>query len=234
MSDSVLEASPSVKFPADVVDLEPWKLTLPVLEHGKIKEIKQPELATFADKEFFGLTDDGTGIRFRCHHGGATTSGSNNPRTELREMTSDGSGLAKWATNKGRHILNVRGQVNRLTHVRPHVVIAQIHDDADDVTVFRVEGTRLFVTKGNNNHAHRVTDAFDLEASYELGFDVSGDKVTYSYNGEKLAFGLTVNNRACYFKAGNYLQSNKKSAPGESTSEFAEVVIFELTVTHTA
>ena len=36
----------------------------------------------------------------------------------------------------------------------------------------------------------------------------------------------------CNFKAGNHMQSDPDSAPSESTSEFSEVEILALKVTH--
>jgi hypothetical protein len=229
---------PSARFPADVVHLEPWKVTLPELDNGgHLLEKKQPKLATFSD-EFFALNDDKTGIRFRCHHGAPTTPGSDNPRCELREMTSDGSDLAEWATTKGRHTLRVRGQVNRLTHVRPHVVLAQIHNNKQgdqksrDITVFRLEGSKLFVTDDDDTHAHLVTADLALGVRYELGFDVADGIVSYTFNGARLPFTLKVKDKSCYFKAGNYLQSNPSKAPSEVATEFSEVVIFRLDVEH--
>jgi poly(beta-D-mannuronate) lyase len=130
-----------VNYPADLVG-KGWYLTVPVKDpvDGWAMEIEQPTLATYASR-YFLLTDDHTGAVFRVWHGGATTSGSKNPRSELREQTPDGKAHAAWSCVSGRHRLVVRGRVNRLTKVRPHVVIGQIHSATDDVTVFRVEAT---------------------------------------------------------------------------------------------
>jgi hypothetical protein len=222
--------------PAGVIDLRPWKVTLPERDHdGGLLEVEQPRLATFTDR-FFDLTAAGDGVRFRCHHGAPTTSGSANPRCELREM--DGSELAGWSTTQGRHSLRVSGQVNRLTRVRPHVVIAQIHNNKQgghtsrDITVFRLEGRKLFVTDDNDTHAHLVTDDLTVGTRYEVGFDVANGVIGYTFNGQRLPFTLKVEDKSCYFKAGNYLQSNPESAPSESSTEFSEVVIFKVDVDH--
>ena len=227
------EISSNAEFPADAIDLKNWKITLPVLgDNGKILEIMQPKLATFKNDKFFTANDAGNGIRFRVFHGGATTSGSKNPRCELREMKSGGAQPAKWSTTSGRHVMEVRGRVNRLTHVKPHVVIGQIHGGDDDVTVWRVEGRKLFVTKGDNAHGFQVTDNFELGTEYRIKFEAKDGKVRYTYNGDVLDFTLSNSDSSCYFKAGNYLQSNPDSAPSESTSEFSEVEILGLSVTH--
>lgn len=225
------------RLPADVIDLTPWKVTLPEFDDkGHLLEIEQPGLASFRD-EFFDLVD-GDGVRFRCHHGAPTTSGSSNPRSELREMTADGKRLAGWSTTVGRHRLTVKGQVNRLTRVKPHVVIAQIHSNehggrkSRDISVFRLEGSELFVTDGDDSHAHLVTGSLDLGTRYEIGFDVANGVVSYTFNGARLPFTLKVEEGSCYFKAGNYLQSNPETAPSEVATEFAEVVVFELGMEH--
>jgi hypothetical protein len=70
--------------------------------------------------------------------------------------------------------MTVEGQVNRLTKVRPHVVIGQIHGASDDVTVFRVEGDKLWITDGDNAHGYLLDSAFALGKRYSIGFDVDG------------------------------------------------------------
>jgi hypothetical protein len=221
----------SARFPADVINLKSWKVTLPIKDGDRILEVEQPELARFKHDSFFAVNGGGNGIRFRVFHGGATTSGSKNPRSELREMRSDGD-EAKWSIGSGKHSMEVRGKVNRLTRVKPQVVIGQIHGGSDDVTVWRVEGKSLFITKGDDNHAHKVTDDFELGTEYTIKFEVADGKVRYRFNGDLVPFTLSSSASTCYFKAGNYLQSNPTSASGESTSEFSEVEILALKVTH--
>ena len=67
---------------------------------------------------------------------------------------------------------------------------------------------------------------------YTIGFDVSGGVVSYLYNGQLVPYTLKAATVGNYFKAGCYLQSNPTSAPGESTTEYAEVVIYSVVVTH--
>jgi poly(beta-D-mannuronate) lyase len=226
------DPKPATRFPADVFG-KSWYLTVPVKDpdDGWAMEIEQPTLAQYTSK-FCELSPDGTAAVFRVWHGGVTTSGSKNPRTELREQTTDGLKHASWSSKSGRHRMAVAGQVNRLTKVRPHVVIGQIHSSSDDVTVFRVEGNKLWITKGDEPHGYLLDSAFQLGKRYEIGFDVSGGVVSYFYNGQLVPFTLKAGFTGAYFKAGAYLQSNPTSAPSESTEEYAEVVITSATVTH--
>ena len=225
--------TPGAGFPADLVGKR-WYLTTPVARasDGLAEEIYQPTLAQYVSK-YFELDAAGVGTVFRAWHGGATTKGSKNPRSELREMGDEvGKLKANWSTTAGRHRMVVEGQVNRLTKVRPHVVIAQIHDAADDVSVWRVEGDKLWLTDGDNPHGYLLDQAFALGRDYEIGFDVSGGVVSFLYNGKVAPYTVSSTSTSNYFKAGCYLQSNPTSAPGESSEEFADVVIYSVVVTH--
>ena len=215
--------------PTGGLDLTNWYLTLPTGKPGSPDTVKQPKLATYSSKFFEAVPE---GRVCRVWHGGVTTSGSANPRSELRECNPDGS-LAKWSTTKGRHQMVVEGQVNRLTKVKPHVVLLQIHGAEDDVTVFRLEGSKLWITKGDEPHGHLLDDQFTLGKPYRIGFDVRDGVISYSYNGAQVPFTLKVKDSGSYFKTGAYLQSNPKTAPDESTSEYAEVLLRSVRVTHT-
>jgi hypothetical protein len=226
----------TANFPADIFGKN-WYLTIPVKDPGDgwAQEIEQPTLSQYSSR-YCELTPAGTepvGAVLRVWHGGATTSGSKNPRTELREQVKDGLGHASWSSTSGRHRMVVAGRVNRLTKVRPHLVIGQIHSATDDVTVFRVEGNKLWITKGDEPHGYLLDPNFQLGRRYEIGFDVSGGVVSYIYNGQLVPYTLKAATKGNYFKAGAYLQSNPTSAPGESTEEYAEVVIYSAVVTHT-
>jgi poly(beta-D-mannuronate) lyase len=208
-----------------------WYLTLPTGQPGSPDTVHLPALASYSSK-YFELTPDGKGATFRVWHGGVTTVGSKNPRSELREETDGGQAHASWTSKTGRHRLVVRGRVNRLTKVRPHVVIGQIHDAADDVSMFRVEGSNLWLTAGDSPHGYLLDGNFALGRDYEIGFDVSGGVISYLYNGKVVPYTLTADFSGAYFKCGAYLQSNPTSAPSESMAEFAEVVIYSAVVTH--
>jgi hypothetical protein len=239
----------TVTVPAEVLHLQNWKLTLPVKpEHvtptmtrnGSAYEVSQHELAKYEEASCFFVTDDGKGVVMRVHHGDLVTHGSHNPRCELREMTSDGMDTHDWSGKSGTHTLVVEGQVNRLTAKTRTVVLAQVHNDppkgsgkkSKDLTVFRLEGTTLYVTNDNDDQWHTVTTDFALKTRYTLKIEVKDGNTSYWYNGKRMDFTLPNHDSTNFFKAGNYLQSNEKSAKGESTKEYAEVVLYSVTVTH--
>ena len=218
--------------PAEVLDLTPWKLTLPIDDpddEGSPLEIRQPELATFASPPHFEVIS-GQRVRFRAHAGGATTSGSGYPRSELREMSADGAEKASWSTSEGAHTMTITQAITSVPKVKPHVVAGQIHDSGDDIVMIRLEGARLFVEGGGD-------ELGDLDPDYTLGTEFTvqihaeGGVIDVYYNDLGTpAVTVEANASGCYFKAGAYTQSNTDK--GDSAEAFGEVVMSALTVAH--
>ena len=222
--------SPALGVPADLLDLTNWKLTLPVGEPDSPTEILQPELASFVLDPYFRLDDDSSGVLFRAHAGGVTTSGSDYPRSELREMTNAGSDLAAWSMVSGTHTITIRQAILHLPVVKAHVVAGQIHDSEDDVVMIRLEGEHLFVEGGGS-------ELGDLNTSYQLGTEFTV-RITASAGMIQIFYDdlstpvVEVPSVApsCYFKAGAYTQSNVDR--GDEPGAYGEVVIYDLDVTH--
>lgn len=222
--------SPPPAYPADLLDLTDWKLTLPVeTDHaGSPDEIRQPELATFSLAPYFVPNGEGTAVVFRAHAGGATTDGSGYPRSELREMTGMGADEASWSTTSGTHVMTIRQAITALPPVKPHVVAGQIHDAADDVVMIRLEDRHLFVEGGG-------ADLGTLDPDYELGtifttrIEASGGFIRVHHDG---ALRVEIERRGdgMYFKAGCYTQSNESR--GDAPEAYGEVVIYALEVSH--
>ncbi|MCD0489969.1 polysaccharide lyase family 7 protein [Pedobacter sp. MC2016-14] len=232
---SQLAFSQSTKAPGEVLNLKGWKLTLPVnTEHnGNPDEIKQPELNTYADENYFFLNKKKDAVTFKAMTGGETTSGSNFPRSELREMQEDSKTPAAWSSAEGTHTLFIDQRVTHLPDVRKHIVVGQIHDAERYVIFFRLEGTKLLVSA--NGGERTVLDAnYVLGTRFTVKFVVSGNKTQCYYNDE-LKYTLDENYSNAYFKAGAYVQSSckgKKKVEGESCYAYGEVEIFNLWVKH--
>lgn len=123
--------------------------------------------------------------------------------------------------------------VTHLPEEKNQVVAGQIHGSDDDLTVFRLEGTKLYVTKGDDTHYKLITGDYRLGTVFEAKVVVSGGAVKAYYNGALQAT-ITQKFSGAYFKAGAYTQANcDKSAPC-SADNYGEVVIHGLTVTHTS
>jgi hypothetical protein len=217
-------------YPSDVLDLTNWKLTLPIdTSHaGSPDEIKQPELDTYSLVPYFCLNSDKTGVVFQANCGGATTSGSGYPRSELREMANNGVDNASWSTTSGTHTMIVKEAFTHLPVVKPHVVGAQIHDASNDIIMIRLEGNHLFV-ESNGTHVGDLDTNYNLGTIYTLKIVVSSGIIDVYYN-DVLKVIYNVNVSGCYFKAGCYTQSN--TSKGDDASAYGEVVIYSLTVTH--
>jgi hypothetical protein len=221
--------------PADVLDLRSWKLTLPIgtsEEPTDPEEILQPDLTNFAIAPWFRPTSDCAGVAFRAPIDAPTTSGSKYPRSELREMTVDGRERASWSSTSGTHTLTVVEAFTGLPQGKPHLVGAQIHDDDDDVSVFRLEGRNLYITDGDDPNHKLVTDDYVLGTKFEAKFVVSGGVVQAFYNG-RLEATLTKNFSDAYFKVGAYTQANCERAAPCVPDNYGETVIYSLSVTHT-
>jgi outer membrane biosynthesis protein TonB len=217
--------------PAQVLDLRPWKLTLPVGRQGHPLEVLQPALSAAGNSAFFLLQPD-RGVRFRAPVGGVTTENSKYPRAELREMTPDGRRKAAWSSTAGRHVMTISQAITATPRAKPHVVAGQIHDAEDDIIMIRLEGRRLFAESDGD-------DVGLLDPNYRLGtkFTLSivaspaGIRVTHQ---TPLRGSSVVDVRKAghgwYFKAGCYPQSNPDR--GDHPSAYGEVVIYALTVRH--
>ncbi|HEX4250898.1 MAG TPA: polysaccharide lyase family 7 protein [Pseudonocardia sp.] len=220
--------------PAKVLDLANWKVTLPIAKSGNAKspeEVTQPDLATFETSPWFETSSDCGGVVFRAPVNGVTTSGSRNPRSELREMTDDGTTNASWSSTAGTHTMVVNEAFTHLPDVKPELVGAQIHDADDDITVFRLEGTNLYVTKGNDPHYKLVTSDYALGTRFEAKYVVTGGKIEAYYNG---ALQTTISEwfRGAYFKAGAYTQANCTDSKPCSKSNYGETTVYSVVVSH--
>lgn len=231
---SATTSTSSALYPANILNLTNWKLNLPVDDNGGTtgdsREVKQPELATFSMSPWFNNNSDNTGVVFRANTGGATTSGSGYPRSELREMTTNGTVNASWSSTSGTHTMEIDQAITHLPVVKPHIVVGQIHGSSDDIIVFRLEGTKLFMDH-NGSDGTVLTNNYVLGTRFKVKFVVSGGQVKSYYN-DVLMETYSKSFSGAYFKAGAYVQSSCATVSGESCSAYGEVVIYNVTVTH--
>jgi hypothetical protein len=222
--------NPVADLPSGRLDLANWKLTLPIntAHAGSPDEILQPELSGFQDTNYFHSNPTGTGVVFLAPCGGATTSGSGYPRSELREMVNNGTGTAGWSTTSGTHTMEITQAITHLPEVKPHVVAGQIHDANDDVIVFRLEGTKLFIDQNGVNGPVLATN-YKLGDAFTAKFVARDGGIECYYNGQYI-YTYNVSASGCYFKAGCYTQSN--TSKGDSPAAYGEVIIYGLSVTH--
>ncbi|WP_407564614.1 chondroitinase-B domain-containing protein [Streptomyces sp. 184] len=223
--------SGSCDYPADVLDLTNWYIGLPVGEEESPTNVEQPELATYANDPWFTATPDCDAVQFRAAVNGVTTSGSDYPRSELREMTDSGRTKASWSANSGTHTMVIDQAITDLPNDKPHVVAGQIHDSEDDVSVFRLEGTKLYITSPEDSNHHLVTEDYELGTRFQAKFVVGDGEIRAYYNGE-LETTLPADFSGGYFKAGAYTQANCARSSPCSDDNYGQVEIYDLSVTH--
>ncbi|HEX6357889.1 polysaccharide lyase family 7 protein [Actinophytocola sp.] len=216
-------------YPADVLDLTNWYIGLPIGEDEKPTNVEQPALDTYAINPWFVATPNCDAVQFRAAVNGVTTSGSSYPRSELREMS--GADKASWSSTSGTHTMVIEQAITARPQGRPNVVAGQIHDADDDVTVFRLEGTRLYITDGDDSRHHLVTENYVLGTRFQAKFEVSDGQIKVYYN-NTLQTTIEKDFSGGYFKAGAYTQANCDNAPPCSDSNYGEVKIYDLNVTH--
>ncbi len=226
--------------PAQVLNLTNWKITLPSPLNGSSPtEIKQPALATYTD-EWFKVNSSRNGVIFRAPVNGAHTSGSKYPRSELREMVSNGTFNAAWNNTSGTHTMTLDQAITAVPQTKKHVVAGQIHDADDDVIVIRLELPNLYVNVGTNppggdQHVYTLDSNYTLGKRFTVRFVASGGKTMIYYNGAATpAYTLTRAYSGAYFKTGAYTQSNcSTEASGLcSANNYGEVVVYNAVVTH--
>jgi hypothetical protein len=216
--------------PGRILNLDSWKLTLPIGAASKPTEIRGGQLGTYST-DYFKVGQTCNAVAFKAPVNGVTTSGSKNPRSELREMTGGGGANAGWSSTSGTHTMILTEAFTRLPDGKPHVVGGQIHDADDDVSVFRLEGSNLYVTNGDDTHYQLVTSKYVLGTPFEAKYMVRGGVVRAFYNGQLVA---TINKAfsGAYFKAGAYTQANCGNSSPCSSANYGEVLVYALKVTH--
>lgn len=225
----VEEVSPSPV----AIDLTNWKLTLPIGSSESPTEILQPKLANYNIDPWFIKVNNG--IRFRAPVNSVTTGGSNYPRSELREMTSNGSKRASWSSTQGTHTMFLDQAITAVPTTKKHVVAGQIHDADDDVIVIRLEYPNLYVNVDGDNR-YVLDSNYTLGKRFSVKFEVMNGK-TYVYYNDSLGpvYTLSKSYKGAYFKAGAYTQSNC-DREGSSTicngNNYGEVIVYQATVSH--
>jgi hypothetical protein len=217
--------------PSDVVDLQGWKLTVPV--GTPAQDITQPALSVY-ESSYFGHLPDCTALVFKTPIGGTTTPNSSYPRTELREMTPDGSELASWSSTSGTHEMAWRVAVDTAPSAKPQFVVGQIHDAEDDVVQVLYDG-------GEGDEGGAITyrwlgkttgvlvSGYQLGTYVDLRIVVSGGTFNIYANGE-LKGTQSRPSTGMYFKAGSYPQSNP--GRGDDPSLVTQMRISKLGVKH--
>ncbi len=240
---------PSGDTPYDFLGLQNWKLNgLRGSKSNNDYVDAIPNLNSYTNNDWFFLQNNWT--IFQVWSGSDTSSGSGNPRMELRELTANGSNNIFWdgTTNK-EHRMRWKVRVDRLPS-SGKVCFGQIHDKTDffdDVIRVQCQGKanqtsgsvkmRIngYVTEkleggGKTVGSFNLGEEMYLELTYKNSIvrlyelNSSGNRVKTIFTSKPAAA------KQNYFKAGNYLQSMKGKS--YSSSNYGRVAIQKLDVFH--
>ena len=235
LSGAATAAALTLPPPGQLHNLTGWDLQLPLSDGGGgVQIIKGKALQTYSSIYFNTSATDGHSMSFWCPENGAHTSGSNYPRSELREELDFDLSAGSF------HRLNATLTVVRTTP-KNSITIGQAHVDG-------VSGAcSIFVElewAGGDIVSHmRDSKCKGVSVTVGTGYKL-GDPISYSIvvagntafvstdrgsQDKPYAYLWLKTSTPVYFKSGNYLQDT-----GSSASVGSLVLISELTTEHRA
>lgn len=208
--------------PGQVIDLTAWKISVPTTPDPT--QIVMPQLADYSDASFRVVS----AVQFTAPVGGGVQAGAKYPRSELREMNSDGTAAA-WSTTQGHHAMELVQRVTHLPTVKAELVAGQIHDANEYVVLIRLSSAELRA-EYNGKSVGVLDEQYVLNTVFTLRIEAGDGFIDVFYNGVRKVHQADIRD-GCYFKAGCYTQSNESK--GDSADDYGQVEILELTVGHT-
>jgi Ca2+-binding RTX toxin-like protein len=235
----------STTAPGSIIDLDDWKVQLPVDSSGGFSGSYTEvwNLDTYVSPYFYTGSDGALVLTAPVE--GVTTGGSSYARTELREV--DGSSNAEWTLDQGGY-LAVAMQVDMVPQKTDgsdaKIVIGQIHGgDSQLVRLYFEHGSIYWVNGRNEAQAKDViyqlkdskgnTPDVDLNETFSYSFNVKGHDLSVSVTADgttyfsKITIGPGWDDNQFYFKAGLYLGTNESTSTGDG-----QVSIFDTVLTH--
>lgn len=180
-----------------------WKLTLP--DASETTEVTRDHLPHYKYTP--------SEITFRCKSNSGTTANTKYSRSELREM--NGSQRASWETSSP-HKMSYTFKVTKAPAKRPRIVIGQIHDSKDDVVELLADFTKgVFEVIHNTSHYGVLVDKIQLNEWYDITISTDSKGITCTQGSKKVFTPTKKKIPGCYFKIGNYLQSNEQDDESE-------------------
>lgn len=241
---SVNPPPPTGNFPYDVLNLRNWKITLPKSQDGDSEADEvyvnqsnndysgDPSFRFYEDSRYFYTS--GSDVVFKCQAGAPSTSGSSNPRSELREMISDGSNEIWWDMRSTQlRKLEIRAKITKVPS-SGKICFAQIHGKKsrgyDDIVRLQIRAGSN-AGSGSNGTLYVIGDATNDSAD-DIGSYRLGDELNMRIESNNSMVRIYLNNSLVksysnipspenYFKAGVYLQSNPSSGFGQV--EFSQI-----------
>lgn len=214
-----------------------WKLTVPYDVNGNDSgNVSNPSDRNNGAEDYFDLIDaaedhpnnfyvDGDEVVFMAHCGGATTTSSIYPRTELRQLDNDGDD--SYFDLDDYQYLDVTIRVLELPVERPEVNMVQIHGPSDEP--LRVEyntgSNGLHLSVNDEDDGWENVIGYSLEDRLRVQVTVNNGQLwlvlTNLETGEVYddINGYNLTDDTGYFKVGCYLQSSITYCEEKNKSE---------------
>ena len=216
------------------INLSTWNLTLPTGKSDDPTVISTAQLVAGYSSPYFYTNSQG--LNFWAPVNGVSTSGSDYPRSELRETHADGT-LYNWhATDFKTSSLSATLDVGQVPSTGK-VVVGQIHGVENGQPLVKLvweSGTlvaQIRNTPTGSNQDYTLAKGLALGQHFSYAITLSSsDVLTISINGtveHTQSVSSSWNDIGLYFKAGSYVQDNS----GPST-EGALVTFQNLAIKH--
>jgi len=217
-------ASPGANF-----DLGGYTLQLPTGTQGKVDTVSGSSLESgYSNPPYFYSGSDGAMVMMDPRTG-VTTSGSQHPRTELREN-------ATWTTG-GTNLLDANVAV---TKVPGNTAIAQIFQGTGpskplcELQYGSNGNVKLFLELTNEGGSSTTTTITNVPLGQKFTYQLklSGKTITVKVNSTTKTFTMDDSfvGEKFYFKAGNYDQTATAGTP--QTTDGTVVKFYSLKITH--
>ena len=230
-----------------------WKITVPKSQDGDNYAdeifidaalndvVADGSLLNYSNNSYFYT--DGTWTYFKCQGTGKTTSGSSNPRSELREMKEGGSVEADWdIRTSSKKIMSFKVKVMQTSQSKK-LCFAQIHAKEttkvwDDIIRIQVESDIAYAKVGDKGHIYimgtgnsdghaTILSNYTLGQELDMRIEAYSSKYDVYLGGTKVYTSpkTNISSPKNYFKAGCYLQSVSSGSGGEGIVAFKSIVV---------
>lgn len=241
-STSSSSSSSSAKTPADVLSLGNWTLQLPTGSPGSPDTISASQLVNGFQNTYFKYDSTDNSVAFFAPDNGVHTPNSAHPRSELREMQSDGTTPANWDPFDSKvHTLSASLKV---TDARHRLVVGQVHigsvlrgSHASSTKplmelYYETNGGLTIGVNGSPTASQTETSIGNVPVGTQFSYQIiiSSGTLKVSINGST-KFSKSVpsgfKDYGQYFKAGDYNQTTVLTDTVGTKDKF-----YTLTVTH--
>src|SRR5205814_10707035 len=107
--------------------------------------------------------------------------------------------------------------------LQPQVIARQIHDSVTKVIDCRLEGNTLYMEDANGGTIVVLDTNYQLGTKFTFKWVVQNGGIAIYYNGQYLTT-YSVSGSGCYFKVGDYTQSNPTK--GDAATAYGQVVVY--------